>query len=67
MLKSRHKYISTTFNNKTRGVMNSNRLRWSQALNSLKTSESETRAKYKNSLDDERVEKTTGEGLLCTD
>jgi hypothetical protein len=55
MFKSKYKYISKTHNNKARYVINSNRFRWPQALNSL-ISESETGAKDKNS-DDGRVER----------
>jgi hypothetical protein len=36
-------------------------------LTALKTSESETGAKDKNSEDNERVGKTTGQGLLYVD
>jgi hypothetical protein len=36
-------------------------------LMALITSESETDAKFKNSKDDRRMEKTTGQGLLYTD
>jgi hypothetical protein len=36
-------------------------------LIAIKTSESETGAKDKDSQDNEKMEKTTGQGLLCTD
>jgi hypothetical protein len=63
MFKNRYKYISTTLNNESRDVVNSNRFRWSQALI---TSQSETDTKGKNS-DDKRVGNTIGQGLLCAD
>jgi hypothetical protein len=57
-----YKYIHTTPNNKAKDVINSNRFRWSQALNkALNTSVLETGARDKNSQDDEKVGKKTGQ------
>jgi hypothetical protein len=64
MLKNRYKYISTTFNKKARDFINSNRFRWSQALNGFKNVQSQTGTKDKNSDDDEWIGKTTGRGLF---
>jgi hypothetical protein len=59
--------MSTTLNNKARDVINSKRFRWYQALNSFRTSESETRAKHISSEDDKMMGKATGQGLFYTD
>jgi hypothetical protein len=59
--------VSTPLDDNPRDVIDSERFRWSQGLESFRTSESETGANGKNSEDPERVGKTTEHGLLYTD
>jgi hypothetical protein len=59
MFKNRYKYISRTLNNKARDVS----LDGLKRLILLKTSESETGAKNQKSKDEERVGKTSRQGL----
>jgi hypothetical protein len=62
-----YKYISTTLDDESRDVLNSNRLDGRRRLMALIASESETYAKIKILEDDKWMGKTTGQGVLYTD